>query len=108
MLEKSFADQEFSGDNAYFCLVCKSKVEKAVQQTRVDTLPPYLILTLNRFFFDMQTMTRHKLLTPVQFPIVLSLPQAIQSKDIPSEYDLQSVIIHAVSLYRIAAKYITK
>lgn len=31
MLENSFANLEFAGDDAYFCSVCNSKVEKAVQ-----------------------------------------------------------------------------
>ena len=77
MLENSFANLEFSGEDAYFCTVCNTKVEKAVQQTRVETLPPYLIITLNRFYFNMQTLTRHKLLTPVRFPTLFAIPETI-------------------------------
>lgn len=74
LLLRSFTDEVFEGENMYFCEKCASKVERAVKRQRLDTVPKYLILTLNRFYFDRATLKKCKLLNPVQVPIEMEIP----------------------------------
>ena len=77
MLQASFNDEIFSGDNSYFCERCNARVEQAVKRSRLMNVPEYLIVTLNRFYFDRATLTRMKLLTPVSIPIDLSIDSSL-------------------------------
>jgi len=90
LIAASFQEEALEGeDNSYYCSACETKVAKAIKTHCMEKLPPYLILTMNRFFFDRVTLSRRKVLTPVAVPPVLSFEK--------STYSLQSVIIHAVS-----------
>jgi ubiquitin carboxyl-terminal hydrolase 48 len=48
--------EDLEGDNQYFCNFCQAKVN-ARRQMRLESLPPYLCLSLQRFIFDMKVMT---------------------------------------------------
>lgn len=90
LITTNFQEEVLEGeDNSYHCSCCNTKVPKAVKTQCLEKLPPYLILTLNRFLFDRATLSRRKVLTPVAVPPSLTLDQ--------DAYSLQSVIIHAVS-----------
>lgn len=46
-------------DNQYFCNFCQSKVN-ARRQMKLESLPPYLCISLQRFIFDMKVQARHR------------------------------------------------
>ncbi len=55
------------GDNAYYCERCDKKVS-AVKRVCLKALPNYLIVTLKRFEFDFNTMTKLKINEYCEFP----------------------------------------
>ncbi|XP_039600257.1 ubiquitin carboxyl-terminal hydrolase 35-like [Polypterus senegalus] len=106
-----------TGENQYHCQKCcaLTDAEKVVELTEG---PPYLILTLLRFSFDLGTMRRRKILDNVSIPLVLKLPvwdvssrepgtfgtdnkhhKAIPPADgcayVSLTYDLCSVVVHS-------------
>jgi uncharacterized UBP type Zn finger protein len=113
MLKNTFGEEYFEGDNRYFCQMCDALVEKAVKHVQLQQVPPFLILTLNRFYFDRATLTRRKLLTPVRVSTTIDIKEFMAKREGGNDeemseeeekeekddysYDLQSVIIHAVS-----------
>jgi len=60
------------GDNAYACDFCNQKVT-ASRRICLRSLPNLLLLTLRRFDFDMDTMTRMKLNSYCEFPLTLDM-----------------------------------
>ncbi|TNV85471.1 hypothetical protein FGO68_gene12743 [Halteria grandinella] len=97
LLESHFNDVLFEGpDNRYHCEICQSHVDLAIKKIRLHQVPPQLILTLNRFYFDPATLQKKKILTPVEVKNNLQVPYLLEDgKTIPLEYELQSVVIHA-------------
>ncbi|KAJ3450484.1 ubiquitin carboxyl-terminal hydrolase faf-x-related [Anaeramoeba flamelloides] len=61
-----------TGDNKYYSDLLGKKVD-ALKRTCIHTLPPYLILHLKRFEFDMNTMQRYKVNDHFEFPMELDL-----------------------------------
>lgn len=51
MMQNFFADEnlEKSNRNEYFCNKCKKYVPLATKSSTINKLPPYLIVTINRF-----------------------------------------------------------
>lgn len=94
--------ETLSGDNAYFCGKCQSK-QIALKRTCIKSLPSSLVLTLKRFGFNYENMSRTKLHNPVEFPMDLNmLPYTSQSQN-PEvdtsafQYELVGVIVHSGS-----------
>ncbi len=58
-LETMIKGDTLDGDNAYYCERCDKKVA-AVKRVCLKTLPDHLIVTLKRFEFDFNTMTKLK------------------------------------------------
>ena len=58
--------------NQYFCAKCDKKVD-AVKRTCIKTLPRYMIMTLKRFEFDLDTMQRMKVNDYFEFPLDLDM-----------------------------------
>jgi ubiquitin C-terminal hydrolase len=59
-------------DNQYLCEKCDKKVD-ALKRVCIKKLPRYLIMTLKRFEFDMETMQRLKVNDYFEFPVDLDL-----------------------------------
>jgi ubiquitin C-terminal hydrolase len=71
-LEALTTGEVLEGDNAYACDFCSQKVT-ASRRICLRSLPNVLLLTLRRFDFDMDTMTRMKLNSYCEFPLSLDM-----------------------------------
>jgi len=58
-LRRSFEPSFLTGDNRYACGACGERRD-AVRYQEVRRLPPMLLLNLERFAFDMETLERRK------------------------------------------------
>ena len=87
MIVDSLADEVLNDeDNLFFCDTCDCKVPSAVRAHRVVSSPHYLLVTLNRFYYDKASQSMSKIMTNVDVPLRL---------EVPSAYKLKSVVIHA-------------
>jgi ubiquitin C-terminal hydrolase len=66
-LAESFVEERLEGDNRYYCERCDEKRE-ASRALRLKELPPYLVIHIKRFSFDMKTLSRKKLHDVIEFP----------------------------------------
>eukprot|EP00928_Gymnodinium_smaydae_P084177 TRINITY_DN6742_c0_g1_i1.p1 TRINITY_DN6742_c0_g1~~TRINITY_DN6742_c0_g1_i1.p1 ORF type:complete len:1139 (-),score=189.89 TRINITY_DN6742_c0_g1_i1:188-3580(-) len=75
--ETAFPEEVLDGANQYHCPKCDRKVD-ARKRTRPACLPPFLHITLERYFYDLKKFERRKLSHVVSFPRRLEL--RVQSK----------------------------
>jgi len=74
LLRAFFAAESLTGENRYHCNVCGT-LQDAHKTASVVAAPDHLIVTLNRFSYNLKAITNHlKLLTPVAVPEELSIP----------------------------------
>ena len=71
-LDALITGEVLEGDNAYACDYCGQMVT-ASRRICLRSLPNLLLLTLRRFDFDMDTMTRLKLNSYCEFPLKLDM-----------------------------------
>ena len=72
-LQASYLEPEvLCGDNQYFCERCARKVD-AERQVALRALPPYLCLSLQRFYFKPEV---DRMVTVLQWLVVLCLLHA--------------------------------
>jgi ubiquitin C-terminal hydrolase len=64
---ESFLVEQLEGDNLYYCERCDQKRE-ASRALRLKELPPYLVIHIKRFSFDMKSLSRKKLHDVIEFP----------------------------------------
>eukprot|EP00049_Salpingoeca_infusionum_P009589 m.162258 g.162258 ORF g.162258 m.162258 type:complete len:1363 (-) comp14372_c0_seq4:137-4225(-) len=94
-LEKYTEMEELSGGNQYRCGECGNLCD-AYKGIMLGQLPPILTLSLNRFRFDWQRGTRHKVTNRYTFPLELEM-KPYQAEDVAKQetrYFLYSVVIH--------------
>lgn len=53
MIQYIFRQEELDSNNKYYCESCKEFVEKATKETYLKKLPPYLMITINRFCYNL-------------------------------------------------------
>ncbi|EFJ43553.1 flagellar-specific protein Ssa14 [Volvox carteri f. nagariensis] len=68
--------ESLTGDNRYRCEFCSDKVD-ALRHVRLRSLPPYLCLALQRFYFDPRTADKAKALDKFGFPLQLDFRQVL-------------------------------
>ncbi|KAF8365791.1 usp-48, partial [Pristionchus pacificus] len=88
-----FADERLDD---FACSGC-GKRGGVARETRIDHLPPVLLLSLNRYVYDSSTGRRKKLKTPLQYPRLLSvdgLPHSERLSEEDSRYELSAVMVH--------------
>ena len=73
LLDFSMHPETMDGDNQYFCSRCNKKVD-AIRSPKFESLPPVLNLQLNRYVFNMETFSKHKLATKVLLSHTLVVP----------------------------------
>eukprot|EP00347_Sterkiella_histriomuscorum_P008207 403345967 len=95
MIEQSFNEEVFEGDNLYYCNFCDCKVERAVKRQQIQSLPNYLIVTINRFFFDVKSLSKLKIMKACEVSTSISINKHLTQLEENVNYDLQSVIIHS-------------
>ncbi|KAG9062939.1 Ubiquitin carboxyl-terminal hydrolase 35 [Linnemannia hyalina] len=78
-------------NNMYHCDKCHA-LRAATRYTMLASLPTNLIVTLNRFRFDVQRSRRIKINTPIR--LAESIQIKVQDGHDLQEYELYSVVIH--------------
>ena len=96
LLIKEFSPEEMKEKDKYFCNVCNDYIPLAIKQGYLSTLPNYLILTMNRFWFDFAAQKRNKIMTFVDIPLMLDLKPFTRKEEINSSYELYAILIHKV------------
>ncbi|WVQ99731.1 hypothetical protein IAU59_006873 [Kwoniella sp. CBS 9459] len=84
-LDKSFALEVLDGENKYHCPSCLQRRDATRRQYPI-VYPPVVHISLMRFMYDYQTMTRKKVKACISYPKEIRLGQG--------DYDLRGVIIH--------------
>ncbi|CAI2185350.1 15485_t:CDS:10 [Funneliformis geosporum] len=79
LLSEFLSDEDLKGENQYYCEKCGG-LRDAKKLTRIITPPRYLILSLNRFEYDVKYARRIKIMTHVSIQESLSVPQ-VHEKD---------------------------
>lgn len=104
MILSYFATEEFSQENSFFCDFCQKKSSKALKDTLIIKLPPVLILSINRFKYDVNEGMKKKLFKWVKHYFSFNLKSQI-FPDLPHtnkndlEYQLFGVVMHSVYLF---------
>ena len=91
-------------DNAFFCDSCNKRASQAVKTSSILSLSSSIILTANRFYYDVGLKRRIKKMNPIKFCYSLIVPEKTledKSKYDPSfyEYELYAIIIHSVPCF---------
>jgi uncharacterized UBP type Zn finger protein len=81
-LETIFEPEELKGENKYSCQICESK-QNALKGLRIDNLPEYVTLYVNRFEIDYETFQRKKVKGKMTFPEVLNLSKYMNKEANP-------------------------
>ena len=103
--EKLHADS----NNQYYCNACQKQVESAhLTQKLSKDMPPIIMVTLNRFYYDRLTQTRKKRLDPIALSYSITIskefieiedqePEQVETSVDNSDvaYDLYAIIIHS-------------
>ena len=71
----------------FFCTNCDSKVDLAKKEHSLAEIPPILLVTINRFYFDRATLSRQKIMTHMNIDHQLDIGG--------KTYSLDSIGIHA-------------
>ena len=101
MIKSSYSEEEFTDKNKFFCDVCKKLSELSIKHTQLILLPEYLIITLNRFYFDQKSTSRRKICDHVQlyenFDFKNILEHQIKSES--TAYKMYAIIVHSVIFF---------
>jgi ubiquitin C-terminal hydrolase len=77
MIKNLSIQERFEGDNQYQCDKCGKS--DASRQASILKLPPYLIITINRFKINYETMSRDKICTDVEIEEVINFSKIFES-----------------------------
>ena len=89
--------EKLEGDNRWECPRCERKVD-ALKGVKIVQMSPLLILSLQRFEFNMRTLSREKNCEHVSFPFLLDFSEFANSeKKEDLLYDLFGCIVHCGS-----------
>lgn len=100
MLSFFVEKEEFKDNNRYFCENCNNLSNLMIKTPLIKKLPPFLLVTANRFYFDAKLGVRRKLCHKIKechkFNIKEVFGESIQKINPAEEYMLYAMIIHAV------------
>ena len=92
--------EEFKDNNGYFCENCKNLSTLMIKKPIIEKLPPFLLVTANRFYFDAKLGVRRKLCHKIkecyQFNVQEVFNDSCSNHNKNEEYILYAMIIHAV------------
>ena len=88
-----FEPEELKGDNQYMCQKCESK-QNALKGLRIDNLPEYVTLYVNRFEIDYENFQRKKVKGKMTFPEILNL-SSYMNKELHTQLS-KSMIVDVV------------
>ena len=96
-LEEMLEKERLDGDNKYECGHCDKK-QKATRYVRIDSLPPVLHLSVQRFYYDYDKDERRKLGASITFPLSIDMSEYVGDRDEPKGppmwYDLRGQLLH--------------
>lgn len=87
MLGYFFEPEILEGSNQYFCEQCQS-LQDAERSVVISKAPNFLVLTLKRFSYNVETQRRSKILQNVTYPLRLKLSN-IRIKDQPMKREVR-------------------
>ncbi|GET01345.1 ubiquitin carboxyl-terminal hydrolase 38 [Rhizophagus clarus] len=114
LLSEFLSDENLKGDNQYYCDECEG-LRDALKLTRIIIPPRYLILSLNRFEYNVEYGRRIKIMTHVPIQDSLSVIQVYDNDESINgqvnskvngiingnvnevQYDLSAIVIHSGS-----------
>jgi len=100
MISNFVQEEEFKDKNQYFCEKCNKLSSKMIKTPIIKKMPPFLLVTANRFYFDAKLGLRRKLCHQIkechQFTIKEVFKNSCQMNNPDEEYILYAMIIHAV------------
>ena len=101
LIASVFETEIFEGQNKYFCDTCKELSELTTKTSKITKIPEFLIITLNRFYFDVAQNQRSKICDPVIVPDEFDFQEIFiknsQIRDGNHQYYLYSLIVHIVT-----------
>ena len=78
-LEQLVEGEILEGENAYYCEKCDKKVN-TLKRATIKRLPNVLVVSLNRFEYDLETLQRYKVNDYFEFPNTLDMEPYCQHK----------------------------
>ena len=100
MLKNSFETESFTEKDGYYCEKCNKKNSLAEKYSKLLKVPPYLIITANRFYIDHYRGRRVKILDEVKCCLEFEINELFDNIDISKKkktgYYLYAIIIHRV------------
>lgn len=103
LVNASMKEEYLDGENSYHCDSCQS-LQPAIRCTHFESLPSHLVLTLNRFEYDLKAGERNKICKTVTLEENLLIsshifkPQVSTMQTVLSEpivYTLNAIVIHS-------------
>ena len=104
MLKREFDNSAFEGDASIYCESCRKKSQLTTQRTEILSLPPYLVITLNRFYYDRGEQRGSKIFSYVNIYPEINFNETLKEncKSMQSQYELYAIVIHKVtSFFRV-------
>lgn len=89
-LDLLLKDERLINENQYFCSFCNQK-RNATRSTRILSFPNTLNIVINRFVFDMKTMTKKKVNFNIIFPSFVELSSGSKEK---KSFKLKAILLH--------------
>ncbi|PAA68084.1 hypothetical protein BOX15_Mlig024360g3, partial [Macrostomum lignano] len=89
-LREFLARQDLAGESQYNCPVCQAPRDASVGVELVS-LPDELCLQLMRFDFDMRTLRKKKVKSPIAYPETIEMSEFLSGAE---PYVLKAVLIH--------------
>ena len=100
MISNFVQTEEFKDNNQYFCENCNKLSSLMIKTPTIKKMPPFLLVTANRFYFDAKLGLRRKLCHKIKechsFIIKDVFEASCQMHNPGEEYILYAMIIHAV------------
>lgn len=94
--ESFLADQNFVGENQYFSDTLNRKIDVR-KYTRIDKTPNNLVVQLNRFEYNCDSLEKYKINERFEFPMQFDAAPYTKNKE-ECMYDLTGVIVHGGTL----------
>ena len=91
-IEATLAAELLSGANQYFCEPC-GKPSDALRFIRLERLPKVMNIQVNRFVFDMATLSKRKINTHVLIPDILDMTPFVKDQEV-KKYALKAILMH--------------
>ncbi|KRX02556.1 Protein kinase-like domain [Pseudocohnilembus persalinus] len=80
LLQNTFKDEEFKDDNKYYCDNCDKLSLNTIKHIKIDYLPNYVVMTVNRFQFDRNLKKKIKIMQKVNIQEMINLKSYVDQQ----------------------------